>query len=117
MVEYMPIGSHHSWYGLLFVKGVFGFVALALPMAWSLLELTVRAQASRTARSALSVMLVLSFYSFGENLEILAYLYWPGLIIVGIAFRQRLVSPARLVRIGMACQDARAKRLETMTEK
>lgn len=116
IVEYMPIGSHHSWYGLLFVKGVFGFVALALPMAWSLLELTVRAQASRTARSALSVMLVLSFYSFGENLEILAYLFWPGLIVVGIAFRQQLVSPARLVRIGVACQEARAKRLEAMTK-
>jgi len=22
-------------------------------------------------------------YSFGENLEVLAYLYWPGLIYVG----------------------------------
>ncbi len=36
LVEYMPIGSHHSWYGLLFVKGVAGAAALAVPMAWSL---------------------------------------------------------------------------------
>ena len=33
LVEYMPIGSHHSWYGLLFVKGLAGAFALAVPLA------------------------------------------------------------------------------------
>ena len=28
-------------------------------------------------------MLVVFRYTFGENLEILAYLYWPGLILDG----------------------------------
>ncbi|MDF5716068.1 MAG: hypothetical protein PUP93_19810, partial [Rhizonema sp. NSF051] len=27
-------------------------------------------------------------YTFGENLEILSYLYWPGLVILGMAFKR-----------------------------
>lgn len=97
LVEYMPIGSHHSWYGLLFVKGAVGFIALAVPLLWSFVELLAKAQAARTARAALGITLVLFLYTFGENLEILAYLFWPGLVILGVAFRQRLRNP-------MACQ-------------
>jgi hypothetical protein len=95
LVEYMPIGSHHSWYGLLFVKGIVGLAALALPMLWAFVEMLVKAQASRTARAGLGVILVLFLYTFGENLEILVYLFWPGLVVVGIASRQRLVNPLR----------------------
>ena len=32
-------------------------------------------------------------YSFGENLEILAYLYWPALIVIGRALAFRDSSP------------------------
>lgn len=84
LVEYMPIGSHHTWYGLLFVKGLVGLLALALPFAWTLYELVRRAQRDATARTALQLVLVLAFYSFGENLEILAYLFWPALVLIGI---------------------------------
>jgi hypothetical protein len=38
-------------------------------------------------------MITLWLYTFGENLEILVYLFWPGLVLVGIAARQRLRSP------------------------
>jgi hypothetical protein len=93
LVEYMPIGSHHTWNGLLYVKGFVGVLALAGPVVWTLIELAIRAQSDRTARCALSVMLLLTFYSFGENLEILVYLIWPGLIVVGVATGRRLISP------------------------
>jgi hypothetical protein len=89
LVEYMPIGSHHSWFGLLFVKGIVGFLALALPMAWSFGDLTVKAQKSESAQVGLSMVLVLMFYTFGENLEILAYLFWPGLVMMGIGFNAK----------------------------
>ena len=95
LVEHMPIGSHHTWYGLLFVKGAVGFAALAIPLCWSTIEMIAKAQAARTARVALGVLGVIWLYSFGENLEILAYLFWPGLIIVGIASRQRWRNPLR----------------------
>lgn len=93
LVEFMPIGSHHSWYGLLFVKGIIGFLALLVPMVWSTMEMLLKAQSSRTARSGLAMMMILFLYSFGENLEILVYLFWPAMIIIGIATRQRLFNP------------------------
>ena len=88
LVEYMPIGSHHSWYGLLFVKGLLGAIALAVPLAVTSLVLLARSLRSDTAQVGLSMVLTLVLYSFGENLEILAYLYWPALVIIGVALRR-----------------------------
>ncbi|WP_076411082.1 O-antigen ligase family protein [Shewanella sp. UCD-KL12] len=85
MVEYMPIGSHHTWYGLLFVKGLVGAIALALPFLVSFITLIGKIFTSKVAASGLAILLQLFLYTFGENLEILAYLFWPGLIILGIA--------------------------------
>ena len=95
-VEYMPIGSHHTWYGLLYVKGIVGFAALAAALLWSFLELILLAQVSRVGRMGLTMTVMLLFYSFGENLEILAYLAWPGLLLVGCAFAEasRIASTA-----------------------
>jgi hypothetical protein len=88
LVEFMPIGSHHSWYGLLFVKGIVGFVALAIPLGFSLLQLIWWSGRLPVARVGLALALLLFFYTFGENLEILAYLIWPALLVMGIAHRE-----------------------------
>lgn len=93
LVEYMPIGSHHTWYGLLFVKGTVGFLALAIPLAWSFIELLLKAQSSKEAQVGLAIVMLLFLYTFGENLEILAYLFWPGLVMLGIAHKQPLRNP------------------------
>lgn len=85
IVEGMPIGSHHSWYGLLFVKGLIGLLALAIPLIFTSLYLLWQSQNSQMARSALCMIVVLICYSFFENLEILAYIYWPALLWIGIA--------------------------------
>ncbi len=85
-VEFMPIGSHHTWYGLLFVKGAVGLLALVLPMLWTIIEMILLSQVSALGRLGLSVCVMLVFYSFGENLEILAYLFWPGMVLLGAAF-------------------------------
>jgi len=85
LVEYMPIGSHHSWYGLLFVKGLAGALALAIPLGTTAAILFWRARESSLHRAGLAMVLVLVLYSFGENLEILAYLYWPALMVIGKA--------------------------------
>jgi hypothetical protein len=86
LVEYMPIGSHHSWYGLLFVKGLAGLIALLLPLVVTLFVIITRRNAAAQGYG-LSMLLVLGIYSFGENLEVLAYLYWPALILIGIALK------------------------------
>ncbi|MAN74730.1 MAG: capsular biosynthesis protein [Henriciella sp.] len=88
-VEFMPIGSHHTWYGLLFVKGIVGALALAVPLVWSLIEFALLAFAKSPAgRIAFGMVLLMAFYSIGENLEILSYLMWPGLVVMGIAARE-----------------------------
>lgn len=93
IVEEMPIGSHHSWYGLLFVKGAVGFAALLVPLVISFFLLCVRAQKSRNARAALATIIFFSFSTFTENVEMLAYLMWPGFVLLGIAAAERPFSP------------------------
>lgn len=88
LVEYMPIGSHHSWYGLLFVKGVVGYIALLLPMLFTLGVAVTKSQSNPRAGPALHIVLILFMYSLSENLETLVYLYWPGLILIGLMHRQ-----------------------------
>lgn len=84
----MPIGSHHTWFGLLFVKGLVGFVALLVPILWSLIDLLIKAQKRATARTALQFLLTLLLFTFNDTQEVLSYLYWPGLVIMGIAFKE-----------------------------
>ena len=93
LVEYMPIGSHHSWYGLLFVKGLAGAIALALPLLVTLAILVARARYGSLYRVGLALGLILLLYSFGENLEILAYLFWPALVVLGKALAKAPPAP------------------------
>lgn len=93
IVQYMMIGSHHTWHGLLFVKGAVGFGALAVPLAYSAAVLALKAQTDRVARAGLGVLLAVVLFSFGDNLEICSYLIWPGLVVVGIALARRMRSP------------------------
>jgi hypothetical protein len=93
LVEYMAIGSHHNWYGLLFVKGIVGFIACLVPLLMSLGEAVAKAQRDRVAKCGLGVLLVMTLFSFGENLESLAYLIWPGLLMLGIVARRRFRHP------------------------
>ena len=90
LVEHMPIGSHHTWAGLLFVKGIIGFMALAVPLIFSFFDLLIKSMDTRrpTAKVGLSIVMILFMYTFGENLEILVYLYWPGLLAMGIGFQE-----------------------------
>jgi hypothetical protein len=88
LVEHMPIGSHHTWFGLLFVKGLVGAVALATVLLWALGSLLLSGLRTPATVTAMRILLVMFLYTFAENLEILAYLYWPGLVALGIGLRQ-----------------------------
>ena len=92
LVEYMPIGSHHTWYGLLFVKGVVGALALAVPMAWTAWTLLLGGRSSKASVSAFGILMILGLYSLSENLEMLAYLYWPALVVLGMGLRDVALS-------------------------
>lgn len=90
IVEHMPIGTHHSWYGLLFVKGIVGLFAFAVPLALTSIFMLWLAQKSHIARTAMAICVIMVSYSFFENLEILAYLYWPALLWIGISLNPTL---------------------------
>jgi len=86
----LPIGSHHTWVGLLYTKGLVGFMAFFLPVLWSFIELLIRTRHSKIAETSLSILLILLVFSVGEQIDILGYICWPGLIVMGIAFKQTL---------------------------
>lgn len=88
LIEYMPIGSHHTWFGLLFVKGLIGLIALIIPMVWQAALVLIDAAKGARGRLPLGIMLVFLILSFGENIEIEAYMFWPALIILGIHARE-----------------------------
>jgi len=88
LVEYMPIGSHHTWYGLLFVKGLVGFLALLVPLVAHIVFVLVDAAKNTRGRLPLGILMTLVLLSFGENIEIEAYMLWPALILLGCHIRE-----------------------------
>ncbi|NJO77996.1 MAG: O-antigen ligase family protein [Cyanobacteria bacterium RM1_2_2] len=83
----MPIGSHHTWFGLLFTQGIVGFLAFAIPLASTIILLAIKMHKSRVAKVGLSVLLLILLASMSDNTEKLAYIYWSGLLTVGIALK------------------------------
>ncbi len=88
LVERMPIGSHHTWFGLLFVKGIVGFFALAVPLTLQLFISVIDTVRSARGRLPLAIVLTFILLSFGENIEIEAYMLWPALMMMGIHLRE-----------------------------
>jgi hypothetical protein len=85
---HMAIGTHHTWFSLLFTHGLVGFTILVIALFWSFLDLLMKAPIYNTAKVGLSIILTLFIFSFGENIDGLTYMYWPGLLLLGIAFRE-----------------------------
>jgi hypothetical protein len=83
-----PFGSHHTWYGILYSHGLVGCAALAIAFAWSVVDLIIKAQRDQVARTALAIVLSLLLGSLIDNLNFFSYLYYPGLILLGIALKQ-----------------------------
>ena len=88
LVEYMPIGSHHTWYALLFVKGVVGFGAMLVPLVWQGALAAIDAARGPRGRLPLGIVMTYVLLSMGENIEIEAYMLWPSLIVLGIHARE-----------------------------
>lgn len=88
IVEYMPIGSHHTWFGLLFVKGMIGFLALLVPFIWQAALAIKDSFFGPRGYLPLGIMMTLTLLSLGENIEIEAYLLWPALMLLGIHARE-----------------------------
>lgn len=90
IVAYKPLGSHHFWYGTLYSYGLVGAIASSIAFLWSFIDLLIKAQTNEYAKVGLSIILTLFLFTFAENVEALAYVYWPSLLILGIAFKQKI---------------------------
>jgi hypothetical protein len=87
LLKGMPIGSHHTWFGLLFTQGVVGFLSFLVPSICTVLYLSFTKYQNQTKKVALSTFLLILFASMADNIEKLAYIYWSALIILGIALK------------------------------
>jgi hypothetical protein len=90
VVAGMPLGSHHTWYGVLYTHGIVGFIGLSIPMVVSFVDLMIKAQYSKVAQTGLAMFLIFLAFSRGENIENLAYVTWPGLVVMGMAYKERI---------------------------
>ena len=87
--EHMPIGSHNQWPDLLYIRGIVGFTAILAVMLWSTTVLVIKAQKSSVARTALTIYIAFWISTLAIDIEAVAYLYWPGLIVTGMAFQEK----------------------------
>lgn len=90
VVGFMPIGSHHQWFGILYTHGAVGFSLLAIAFISSFLALILQFYRNSLARVAIALWLVLFLFTWGENLETLAYMFWPALLLMGIAYQNTI---------------------------
>ncbi|MDB2407397.1 O-antigen ligase domain-containing protein [Jannaschia sp.] len=94
IVEHMPIGSHHTWFGLLFVKGAIGLLALLVPLLWQIGLALVDAARGPRGRLPLGLVMTVVLLTFGENVEIEAYMLWPALLLFGLHAREVATGPS-----------------------
>ena len=88
----MPIGSHHTWIGLLFTQGMIGFCLFFIPLVWSLIDLSLKAKSNPIAHVTLKVLLLITLASFNDNIEKLSYIYWSVFLLIGLSYRE-VISP------------------------
>lgn len=89
---FFPIGTSGcgTWVNVLYTKGLVGFIALIVPVACTVIVLSYKAKASKseTARVGLKVFLVLLLFSITQEVDVLSYVNWPGLLMIGLALKE-----------------------------
>jgi O-Antigen ligase len=85
------IASDNTLYGVLFQLGIVGGLSLAVAFLSVFLELIYKNMTHRYTRTGLELLGVFSVFLLTENLEASAYLYWPGLVMLGILLRRESV--------------------------
>jgi hypothetical protein len=88
IVANMPIGTHHTWAGLLFVNGLLGLLTVLVPYVVSTIYFGLLSNQSKLYELCFAILLVFGLYSVGETWESLAFLSLPALVLLGIGFRK-----------------------------
>lgn len=85
------IGSHNTLYGILYAHGLVGTIPLLIAFGWSFFDLLLKLKTHPTAGVGISILLTMAVFSTVDNIDFLAYLCWPGLVILGIAFKEKIL--------------------------
>jgi hypothetical protein len=92
ILAYLPLGSHHTWYGILYSHGLVGFTALFIAFIWSFINLLIKAQQLDIAKLGLNILIILFICSLADNIESFTHIYYPALIILGISFKSEFLN-------------------------
>jgi hypothetical protein len=99
LIDHYPIGSHQTWYYLLYAYGLVGFLPCLLVVIWTFIKLLLQAQDNQQAKLCLGILLVVLLNSFTDNIQSFAYLYWPVLVMLGIHLKQSLSFPHQTIEM------------------
>lgn len=89
VVALMPIGTHNTWLGGLYTFGLVGFLAFAIAVIFSFLNLIIQARKSDIAKVGLCLFISLFVSTFTDSVEYTNYVCWSALLFIGIAHRQQ----------------------------
>ena len=84
----IPLGTHSTWFAILYLHGIVGFLALAIASIWGFFDLLIKSKSSNIAEVGLAILLVFIIFGFTEPLHVWAYIYWPAFLVLGISFKQ-----------------------------
>lgn len=87
MAGSLSYASHSTVYGVLYSNGLVGALSLAILFIWTFFELIQKKCKHSYAIVGLEILCILMIFIVPENIEATAYLYWPGLVILGIIFK------------------------------
>lgn len=87
--HHTPIGTHHTWFNLLFAYGLVGCIAFGATLGLVFVDLLIKAQTSQQAKAGLGIVLVFFVFTFGDVIYDSSYTYCPALLALGIAFKEK----------------------------
>lgn len=87
IVQFMPIGSHNTFIGLLFTKGIIGVVLYLIPLVLTVIYMLFKSFIKHDYLAGFFIIVIFLIYSFTENVEILSYMMWPGWLFLGLSLR------------------------------
>jgi O-Antigen ligase len=80
--------SDSTLYGILYNNGLMGALALVAIFVFAFFNLLSKTHKHPYAKASLAILSMLLLFLNTENIQATAYLYWPGLVILGIVLKE-----------------------------
>jgi hypothetical protein len=81
------VASDNTLYGVLFQLGILGGISLAVTLISVFFGLIQKSVVNTHTKTGLEILGVFAIFLLTENIEASAYLYWPGLVMLGILLK------------------------------